>query len=101
VKPVTVEEEAERELAGSVDFYEHRRSGLGLDFARAAHDAVRMIQADPERHPLQKDGTRCYFVDRFPFIIRYMDLSDRIWIVAFAHTSRKPEYWKPRLQFKP
>ena len=35
---------------------------------------------------------------RFPFTIRYLELQDCIWIVAFAHTSRKPGYWKARLR---
>jgi hypothetical protein len=34
---------------------------------------------------------------RFPFIIHYVDLPDSVWIVAFAHTSRKPGYWQKRL----
>jgi toxin ParE1/3/4 len=101
VKPVTIEEEAERELSGSVEFYERRRAGLGLEFEYATRQAVRTIQADPERHPLQKDGTRRYVMKRFPFIIRYVDLPDTIWIIAFAHTSRKPGYWRARLQSKP
>ena len=101
MKPISIEEEAERELAGSVDFYEGRSPGLGWEFERAAREAVRAIQADPERHPLQKDGTRRYVMPRFPFTIRYLELPDCLWIVAFAHTSRKPGYWKSRLRSKP
>jgi toxin ParE1/3/4 len=101
VKPVIIEEHAEDELADSVEFYERRRAGLGLEFERAARETVRTIQADPERHPLHKEGTRCYVMERFPFTVRYMDLPDTIWIIAFAHTSRKPGYWKLRVQSKP
>jgi hypothetical protein len=36
-------------------------------------------------------------MERFPFIIHYLDMPDRIWIVAFAHTSRKADYWKRRI----
>lgn len=37
-------------------------------------------------------------MERFPFAIHYVDLADRIWVVAFAHTSRAPNYWTPRLE---
>ena len=98
MKPVRIEEDAERELAGSVDFYERRLAGLGIDFAQASQTAVQEIQTHPERCPLQKDGTRRHVMKRFPFTIRYMDLPEEIWIIAFAHTSRHPNYWKPRLR---
>lgn len=98
MKPVRIEEGAEDELAGSVDFYEHQRSGLGLEFALATSTAVRAIRANPTLCALLKDGTRRYVMERFPFTIRYMDLPDEIWIIAFAHTSREPNYWRPRLQ---
>jgi hypothetical protein len=48
VKPLVVEEEAERELTGSVAFYEQRQSGLGLDFERAIHNALKRIAGSPD-----------------------------------------------------
>jgi hypothetical protein len=36
-------------------------------------------------------------MERFPFAIYYADLPLAIWILAFAHTSRKPGYWLRRL----
>ena len=94
---VIVDSEAENELSDSVNFYERGQPGLGSDFEQAAREAVRTIQADPERHPLQKDGTRRLVMERFPFVIHYADLPSAIWILAFAHTSRKPGYWRRRL----
>ena len=57
MKQVIIDSEAENELSDSVTFYERRQPGLGLELEQAARDAIRTIQADPERHPLQKDGT--------------------------------------------
>ena len=98
MKPVIIEEEAERELAESVTFYEQRRVGLGLEFEAAAREAVHAIHKMPERIAARKDGTRRYVMRRFPFIIHYLDMPDYLWIVAFAHTSRKPNYWRTRMQ---
>ena len=97
MKPLIIAEEAEHELAGSVAFYEKRESGLGLDFERAVQEILKKIASSPERWPAGKYGTRHYLMQRFPFVIHYLDLPDRIWIVAFAHTSRKPDYWKSRI----
>jgi len=54
VKPLIIDEEAELELAGSVAFYQERRTGLGLDFHAAAKEAVRRIATTPERWPMGK-----------------------------------------------
>jgi toxin ParE1/3/4 len=97
VKSLFIDSEAEDELSESVDFYERRQPGLGLEFASAARKAVQAIQADPDRCPLQKTGARRFVMKRFPFVIHYIDLPDTVWIVAFAHSSRKPGYWKRRV----
>lgn len=97
MKTVIIDSEAENELAESVLFYERRQPGLGLDFEHAMRDAVRSIQANPDRHPMQSNGTRRFVMERFPFAIYYADLPLAIWILAFAHTSRKPGYWLRRL----
>ena len=51
MKPILMEEDAEREFLASVDFYEGRRAGLGLEFEHAVHEALDLnsIQAAPER----------------------------------------------------
>jgi hypothetical protein len=36
-------------------------------------------------------------LDRFPYLILYLDYPDRIRILALAHTSRRPGYWKTRI----
>jgi hypothetical protein len=56
VKRVFIDSEAENELSDSVAFYERRKRGLGLEFERAAREAVQAIQADPERFPLHSEG---------------------------------------------
>jgi hypothetical protein len=63
---------------------------LGLDFERAAQEVLKKIVSAPERWPAGKYGTKHYLMQRFPFVIHYLDMPDRIWVVAFAHTSQKP-----------
>jgi plasmid stabilization system protein ParE len=33
---------------------------------------------------------------RFPFVVVYRDLPDHVEVMAFAHTSRRPGYWRSR-----
>jgi hypothetical protein len=35
---------------------------------------------------------------KFPFSIVYTIVRDSIYVVAIAHGSRGPEYWRPRIQ---
>ena len=96
MKPIIIDSEAEDELSESVGFYERNVPGLGATFERVAREAVQSIQANPDLHPMQKDGTRRLVKERFPFVIHYVELADGIWVLAFAHTSRKPGYWRRR-----
>jgi toxin ParE1/3/4 len=104
VKPLVIAEEAEHELAGSVAFYE-KRQFVGrlcqtptMDLAwRFTETPYNEIARASDRWPVGKYGSGHYRMERFQFIIHYLDMPDRIWIVAFAHTSRKPNYWKRRI----
>jgi hypothetical protein len=98
VKQLVIDSAAELELAESVEFYERREFGLGSEFERAARLAVQQIQFNPDRFSRQKDGTQRLVMERFPFIIHYVNLPDTIWIVAFAHASRRPGYWRKRFE---
>lgn len=99
MKPVVIHSEARVELDEAMAFYENRSRGLGLDLRSRIREAVLRIQGNPESWPPHKDTLfRKYFVDRFPFKVFYMELADRIWIVAIAHASRRPDYWRRRMR---
>jgi toxin ParE1/3/4 len=97
MKPVIVHDAAEFELWQAIDFYETIRKGLGLDLEEEIRHALAGIQDAPEVWPKKKHGTRFRLLTRFPFAIYYLDLPENIWVVAFAHTSRKPYYWRDRI----
>ena len=97
MKPVKFHPQAESELAGSVDFYNEHVLGLGDDFFVKVKLASRQIQANPLRRPLRSDGTRQARLLRFPYSVVYRDQSEQIEIIAVAHSSRRPGYWRNRL----
>ncbi len=97
MKRVVIDSEAENELSDSVGFYERREHGLGGEFEVAARAAVQAICQAPDRYPIHRNGARRLVMDRFPFVIHFVEMPNTIWILAFAHTSRKPGYWLRRL----
>jgi plasmid stabilization system protein ParE len=89
--------EARAELNHSVDFYEERQTRLGLEFLEEVYSAIQLIIEFPKAFPKQSKNTRKCLVNRFPFAIIYQIKPDEIFIVAIAHLSRKPGFWKKRV----
>ncbi len=89
--------EAEAELTGAAQFYEHRVPTLGAQFLDAVDRAVGVITEDPDRWRIVEADVRHYLMPRFPYAIYYRVLPDHIRILAFKHHSRHPGYWRARL----
>ncbi|MGA3266976.1 MAG: type II toxin-antitoxin system RelE/ParE family toxin [Verrucomicrobiota bacterium] len=55
---VVIEQEAEREFAEAVEFYDEREPGLGQRFAREVNAFFKIVCENPERFPLASRLTR-------------------------------------------
>ena len=99
MKTVRYEDAADEELLDEVVRYELRREGLGSEFLSAVREAVRLIAEAPAAWQASEHGrdVRRFVMDRFPFTIVYTELADEVLIVAIAHASREPGYWRTRL----
>jgi len=97
MKPLVINEEATEELNLAIDYYETRKSGLGVDLAAKVKEAFLRIQKNPGFYPYHNQ-TRIqkYFVRRFPYTVFYAELDDHIAVTAVAHQRRRPDYWKFR-----
>ena len=95
------EPEASAELDEAALWYEQRRSGLGIEFLEAIDGALDFIARFPQAGapvpgvPLDLPVRRVP-VRRFPFHVIYLEVSDAIRILAFAHDRRSPGYWQSR-----
>lgn len=89
--------EAERELFEATFRYEVDVPGLGRRFADEVERAVEVLL----KHPgigVPVDGDLRHFVLRkFPFYVVYGTSTNLLQIVALAHGSREPGYWRPRV----
>ena len=91
-------EEAAAELDAARSWYEHRRPLLRDTFASRVEDAVGAIAENPLVWPANEDGARRYLLTGFPYTIVYFVLSlETIVVLAVAHQSRLPGYWRHRL----
>lgn len=88
--------EASLELVEASHFYDSRQEGLGDRFLDALDEALEAIQEDPLIWKPDRRGRRKYLVWRFPYQLVYRIERSRIFILAVAHGSRKPGYWKHR-----
>ena len=92
--------EARFELNQAAEFYQTKESNLGLEFLEDVYSAITRILEFPNSFPKFTTNTRRCLVNRFPFAIIYQIRDNEIFILAITHLSRKPGYWKERMDKK-
>lgn len=98
-KPVLPNAEAEEEIRSSVRYYEDERPGLGDRLLAEIDAAIALIAAHPaigESVRRVRGKVRRFPLNHFPFLLVYREHPEYLEIVALAHTSRKPGYWRTR-----
>lgn len=97
VKQIVLHREAREELDEAMLWYERQRTGLGMELLTEVESASRRISAQPEVGSCSgRQSIGFLLVRRFPYVLYYLDLPERIWILAVAHARRRPGYWKSR-----
>lgn len=87
----------EGEIANALEFYESREQGLHLRMIEELDRVIKHICAFPKIGRRIGKRFRAFPLNRFPFNVIYEIGGDEIIIVAVAHHSRRPGYWKSRL----
>jgi toxin ParE1/3/4 len=90
--------EAELELYEAAAFYEAGVTGLGRDFSGEVERVVNILLEHPELGAQVDKDLRHFVLRRFPFSVVYAVAGQVVSIVAIAHGSREPEYWKNRVR---
>jgi len=88
--------ESESELTEIVEYYEDIESGLGLRFKGEVLTTLEWLCENAEKPRLRSSGYRRINLKVFPYYIAYVIRNRIVYIVAIAHTHRKPEFWKMR-----
>lgn len=100
--PVRFHPRAEEEIGAAAEWYESRQKNLGKDFLLELGRAATLLSETPHtwaHWPEVADsaGVRRFLLSRFPYGIAYQVLDNAVVVLAVAHLSRRPGYWKDRL----
>ncbi len=94
--PIHFRPEAVDEIDATFQWYEEQRAGLGEEFLSALLDQLDRMQQNPEGWAVLYRKIRACPMRRFPYVIYYRVLPDRINIVAVQHGHRDPRAWRRR-----
>lgn len=98
MKPVSFHRLALKELFAASDYYDAERKGLGSLFLAAVEATVAKIKESPQAGAPSPDGVcRKWAVRGFKHRVIYLEMPAFIRIVAVAHPSRRPVYWRRRM----
>lgn len=86
-----------RELQAAVEWYQQRSARAATRFASQIQGTLEAIGGQPERFGWYDHEFREAAAGRYPYSIIYRVLaSGDVQVVAIAHTSREPDYWRRR-----
>ena len=89
--------DASTEYERDIRYYKKRQPGLQHRFVAAVEEAIRRILEHPERWRMIEPDIRRCLTKTFPYSIIYSVQGDAVFIIAVAHGSREPGYWKDRV----
>ncbi|HSF53098.1 MAG TPA: type II toxin-antitoxin system RelE/ParE family toxin [Algoriphagus sp.] len=93
--PFELTEEAKKDIGDSFTYYESEQPGLGTYFLEKLDHCFRSISENPFKHPSKRRFFREALVSKFPFLVVFEVLEDKLLIYAVFHTSKNPRK-KPR-----
>ena len=99
--PVRLAAEGAEELIAAIDWYEEQEHGLGNALFDAVLESLGRIGEWPGLGQIAGRTTggavvRQTHVARFPYRVVYLELTDELRVLAFAHDRRRPGYWARR-----
>lgn len=87
---------ADDELLEATTWYVERSATAAAGFVREIEHALERIAEAPERYPLTRHGRRRFVLLNYPYDVVYRVRPGVVEIVAVAHHSRRPGYWRNR-----
>jgi len=85
------------EAISATRWYRERSPLAATRFVAELNQVIDRILEAPHRWPHSPRGTRKLKLPCFPFLVIYRDADGAVLILAVAHGSRRPGYWKNRL----
>ncbi|HUQ71523.1 MAG TPA: type II toxin-antitoxin system RelE/ParE family toxin [Planctomycetaceae bacterium] len=89
--------EARQEYLDAIAYYEQCRLGLGQRFVDEVEEYLTKIREHPDAYATIAPEIRSANLHQFPYAIHFAFDSSEVFIIAVAHHSRRPGYWRHRL----
>ena len=89
--------EAAMELIETAEYYELQVPGLGERLEAEVRRATNLLLEHPDIGSPADPHLRKFVLNRFPFTLYYSAISDVLRIEVVAHQSRRPGYWRSRV----
>lgn len=96
--PLFVRPEAEQDLLEAHAWYQRSRPGLGEEFLAVVQNGLKQIERSPELFAADRFGVRQACMERFPYIIFFCEINDRLEIIGVLHGHRNPAVWRRRVR---
>lgn len=102
MKPARYHPVARDELRAAIRYSEADRTGRGARLEAAVSHVLGRLRRLPRSAPRWPHlrspfEIRRALVKRHPYLVVYAILPDQLVIIALAHTSKQPGYWRPRV----
>jgi len=102
MRKVRILHEAAEEAIAAADWYDKEREGLGKEFASAVEIAIDLIEENilplsPIPGKSGASGVKRLILKKFPYDIVVIEGELETIVIAIAHHSRNPSYWRERI----
>ena len=88
---------AREEAAEAAEFYDSSEPGLGLEFFEQLDSLIQRLRDFPLSGTPVSTRLRASHLKKFPYsVIYYLD-EEVLVVIAVAHQSRRPGYWRSRI----
>lgn len=89
---------ADREFAKAVAHYLLKRPARAPAFVAEIDRVYALLAENPYLGAPKEGGARGYVLRGFPYTVFYVIQPDHVLVAAVVHDSRRPEYWRERIQ---
>jgi plasmid stabilization system protein ParE len=87
---LTLKEEAQQEIIEAYRWYDNKQSGLGDVFLDEIEKYLNIISKNPSLFSVRHNNKRAAVLRRFPYLIAYEQVGDRVIVYAVFNTNQNP-----------
>jgi plasmid stabilization system protein ParE len=87
---ISLSPNAEADLLEAVLWYESKQIGLRVKFTKKVESYFFRIQNNPLHFPLKKGNLREAYIQKFPYVIIYQIIENKIIVFAVFNTHQNP-----------